>query len=334
MKAKPYQINALIPRLKKEFKAALVFGTDSSGVLEIAKQIQSIIIPQAGPFSVISLTSNDLKGNPGRVLEEANTPDLMGGRRLIWLKEATAQQADVMTQFCQQCQTDAFLLITADNLTKSAALRAESESDPNILVVACYPPEITDLRRIIQNFSIESGVDFTPEAMDYLIENTDNNTLILKNELAKIQLWNQNKKHLNLETIQLLVGTGTVTIDTLIQSLANRQIDKSILSVKALLAQGENPVTLLRQVARYFTALLKGVEKMEQGENPTDIAKKILKPAQFRLEEAVVKQLHSWTKERLLKIYHSFLTAEIQMKSGQLDPELILKQTLLMLTKK
>ena len=334
MKAKPYQINALVPRLQKEFKAALVFGTDGAGVQDIAKKIQNIIIPHAGPFSVVSLTVSDLKNNPNYVLEEANTPDLMGGRRLIWLKEATAGQADIMADFIEKCQTDAFLLMSADNLTKSAALRVESEIHPDILVIACYPPETADLRHLIQDFSKETGVNFAPEAIDYLIQNTENNTLILKNELEKITLWNHTKKTLTLDIIQQLVGSGTTSVDVLIQALANQQSDLVIRTLNALLAQGENPVTLIRQIAKYFTALLKGVDKLNAGESPSDIAKKILKPAQFRLEEAVIGQLHSWSKERLLKVHQTLLNTETQMKSGILNPELILKQTLLMLTKK
>ena len=334
MKAKPYQINALIPRLQREFAAALVFGTDSAGVQEVAQQIQKIIIPKAGPFSIIPLSPADIKNNPTRVLEEANTPDLMGGRRLIWFKEATATQADIMADFIQQRQTDTFLLMTAENLTKSAALRIESEANPNILVIACYPPEIADLRRIIQDFAHTAKFDFDPQAMDYLIQNTDNNTLILKNELEKIALWNGDKKRITLEQIQQLIGLGTIDTDTLIQSVANRQAERMINALNALISQGENPVTLVRLITKYFVSLLKGVEKLELGENPADIAKKILKPAQFRLEEAVINQLRLWTKPGLLKAHHDLLNAEIQMKTGIIDPELILKQTLLMLIKK
>ena len=274
MKAKPYQIDALVPQLQKEFAAALVFGTDAAGIQEVAKKIQKIIIPEAGAFSVVPLTPADLKNTPNRVLEEANTPDLMGGRRLIWLKETTASHADIMADFIQKLQTDAFLLMTADNLTKSAALRVESEMDPNILVIACYPPEAADLRRIIQTFTKESGFELTSDATDYLIQNTDNNTLILKNELNKIALWNADKKRITLDLIQSLVGSGTVNTDTLIQSLANRKTERSLFALNALLLQGENPVTLVRAVARYFSNLLKGVDKLEAGENPADIAKK------------------------------------------------------------
>ena len=334
MKAKPYQINALIPRLQKEFSAALVFGTDSAGIQEVATQIQKIVVPKAGPFSLITLTPADLKNNPSRILEEANTPDLMGERRFIWLKEASAIHADIMADFVQKCQTDAFLLMSADNLSKSAALRVESETNPDILVVACYPPEIQDLRRIIQNFTKEKDFELTPEAVDYLIQNTDNNTLILKNELTKIALWNKDKKQISVDLIQQLVGTGTVDEDTLIQAVANRQTKRVISALNALLSQGENPVTLIRLIAKYFSGLLRGVDKLERGDSASEIAKKILKPAQFRLQEAVVTQLHSWSKTSLLRAQHIFLSAEIQMKSGVLDPELILKRTLLILTKK
>ena len=334
MKAKAYQLDALSVRLQKEFRAALIFGTDSAGVQEVAQKIQKIVIPKAGPFSVIALTPADLKSTPNRVLEEANTADLMGGRRLIWFKEASATHADIMADFVEKCQTDAFLLMTAENLTKSSALRVESETSPDILVIACYPPEVMDLRRIIVDFARGAGFDLTAEATDYLIQNTDNNTLILKNELNKIALWNGDKKRITLDLIQQLVGTGTVNTDTLIQAVANRQTERTISALNALILQGENPVSLMRMVARYFDALLKGVDKMDAGENSTDVAKKILRPAQFRLEEAVIGQLRSWSKESLLKAHKTLLDAEIQMKSGVLDPELTLKQTLLMLTKK
>ena len=333
MKAKPYQISALTPRLQKEFAAALVFGTDNAGIQEAAKQIQKIIIPQQDTFSITLLTPADLKNTPNRVLEEANTPSLMGGRRLIWLKEATAGCADIMAEFVEKRQTDAFLLMTTENLAKSAALRVESEASPDILVIACYPPEITDLSRLIQNFAKEASFDFSPDAVEYLIQNTENNTLILKNELNKIALWNKDKKHITLDLIQQLVGMGTVNTDTLIQAVANRQAERVIFSLNALISQGENPVTLIRLVAKYFSAILKGVDKLDNGENPVDVAKKILKPAQFRLEETVISQLHSWNKSLLLKAHHTLLNAEIQMKSGVLDPEIILKQSLLMLIK-
>ena len=158
--------------------------------------------------------------------------------------------------------------------------------------------------------------------------------MILKNELDKIALWNNEKKQITLDIIQQLVGMGTVNVDTFIQAIADKQGKKMLTSLDALLAQGENPVTLVRMIARYFSNLLKGVDKIEAGEAPADIAKKILKPAQFRLEESVQEQLRTWTKASLLKAHHDLLNAEIQMKSGILDPELILKQTLLTLTKK
>ena len=48
----------------------------------------------------------------------------MGERRFIWLKEASATHANIMADFVQKRQTDAFLLMSADNLSKSAALRS------------------------------------------------------------------------------------------------------------------------------------------------------------------------------------------------------------------
>ena len=329
MKAKPLQLDALSTQLKNQYAGALVFGTDVSRIYEISQRIQQLILPKADAFSLIVLNHSQLKTTPYLATDEANTPNLMGDRRLIWIKDANNVSDEVIRHFCDNRQTDAFLLISADNLPKNNTLRIEAESNPQFMAFACYPPENNELAFFIKDFTHQKGFNISPDAMEYLIQNTSNNLTILKSELEKIAVFNKDKKTLTLSVIQSLTGDGTVQTDSFIQMVANRQIHQAIPFIQKLQQQGEQPVSILRSLARYFDLLLEGKSLVQQGQNIQNIVDKLLKPAQFRLKQPLQRQITLWSYEQLVQTHHQFLSSEIQMKTNTLSQNLILQKCVL-----
>ena len=328
MKAKPFQLDALSAQIKTQYAGALVFGTDVSRVQETAQKIKQMILPQSDAFSLVVLTAAQLKQTPFMATDEANTPNLMGDRRLIWIKDANNLSDEHLRHFCENRQTNAFLLISCDNLPKNNALRIEAESHTQIITFACYPPEENELVGIIKDFMRQNGFHITPDAMAYLVQNTSDNLTILKSELEKIALYNNTKQPLTLPIIQNLIGTGDVQTDMFIQLTANGQIAKAISFIPKLQQQGENIVSVLRALARYFNLILTGKSMIIQGDNPSFVVDKLLKPAQFRLKQPLQKQLMLWSMPQLIRAHHLFLESEIQMKTNSLSQELILQKCL------
>ncbi len=329
MKAKPLQLDALIPQLKNQYAGALVFGTDISRIYELSHKIQKLILPDADAFSLVTITPSQLKTTPFLATDEANTPNLMGDRRFIWIKEGNNISDEVIRHFCNNKQTNAFLLISCDNLQKNNPIRIEAETNPEFVAFACYPPENNELAFFIKDFTHQNGFNITPDAMEYLIQNTSNNLTILKSELEKISLYNQEKKTITLPIIQLLTGDGTIQVDSFIQMIANQQIHLGLPFVQKLQQQGEQPVSILRSLARYFDLLLEGKSMIQQGENVISVSDKLLKPAQFRLKQPLQKQLTIWSFKQLVSAHHLFLDAEIQMKTNTLSQNLILQKCIL-----
>lgn len=332
MKAKPFQVSALTNQIDTQFVGALVFGTDVARIQDISHQIKKIILKQEDPFALFTLTPAQLKNTPFLITDEANTPSLMQTRRLIWVKEGQSLSVDTLVHFCQNRQTDAFLLISADNLPKNNALRCEAESLPDFLTIACYPPEGPELYKIVSDFAQKNAFSIQPAAIDYLIQNINNDMLMLKNELEKLALYNQDKKPIDLETIKKLIGVGNVQIDSFIQAIAHKKTSYALSLIFPLLNQGEQPVTLTRYIGRYLDLLLQGKNLQKQGKSALAVAETLLKPAQFRLKQPFQEQLHLWTIPQLVKAKHLLLSSEIQLKSATLQPELILKKLIFNLT--
>ena len=327
MKAKPFQLEALSNQIKTQYAGALVYGTDVSRIQEISHKIKSLIIPKENNFSLINLTGSQLKQTPFIATDEANTPNLMGDRRFIWIKEATNLSDETIRHFCDHRQTDAFLLISCDNLPKNNSLRIEAESHPQIITFACYPPDENELAFFVKDFVQQAKFQMSPDAIAYLIQNTSGNLSVLKSELEKISLYNKDKKAITLQIIQTLISGGTVQIDTFIQNVANAQISAALPLISKLIQQGEMTVSILRALSRYFDLLLMGKSMIVQGN--TNIVEKLLKPAQFRLKQPLQKQLTFWKMPQLIRAHHLLLEAEIQMKTNTLSQELILEKCLL-----
>ncbi len=330
MKAKPFQLSAL--NIEQQYMGVLLFGSDIARIQDLAIQIKNQILTENDPFALITLTPNQLKNNPYYITDEANTPSFMQTRRLIWVKEGHTLSVDALIHFSQNCHTNTFLLITADNLPKNNALRLEAEALPNFLAIACYPPEAPELCKIITDFAHQNHFTMAPNAIDFLIQNTENNTLLLKNELDKIALYNQNKKTITLEIIQDLIGLGNAKTDQLIQAIATKNTSLSLSLLILLLNQGEQAVSLIRQISRYFDLLLQGKGLSQQGKNPFQITDILLKPAQFRLKQPFQDQLRIWSLPQLIYVKHQLTEAEIQLKSAPLTPELICQKLIFNLT--
>ncbi len=329
MKAKPFQLEALSQQIKTQYSGALVFGTDISYVQEISLKIKKMIVPNANDFSLVYLSASQLKQTPFAATDEANTPNLMGDRRLIWIKDINNLSDMIICHFCEHRQTDAFLLISCDNLPKNNALRVEAEKNPHFITFACYPPEESELTFFVKDFIHQENFKISPDAISYLIQNTSGNLSILKSELNKLVLYNKDKKTITLDIIQSLIGSGSVQLDFFIQLVANQKISQAIPLILKLQQQGELLISLIRMLNRYFDVLLTGKSLIAQGDNPSTVVEKLLKPAQFRLKQPLQKQLTMWTLKQLIHAHHLFLETEIQMKSSRLSQDLLLEKCLL-----
>ena len=329
MKAKPFQFEALTQQIKTQYAGALVYGTDISYIQEISNKIKQLIIPQSNEFSLVNITSSQIKQTPFIATDEANMPNLMGDRRLIWIKDVNNLSDEVVRNFCDHLKTNSFLLISCENLPKNNALRIEAESNTKMITFACYPPEENELIFLIKDFIKQVGFQITSDAIAYLIQNTSNNLSVLKSELEKINLYNHDKKTITLPVIEKIISGGTVQLDYFIQLVANGQISSALPLISKLIQQGEMPVSILRTLVRYFNLLLSGKSMFHNGNTISLVVDKLLKPAQFRLKQPLQKQLSFWTLPKLVKIHHLLLNTEIKMKTNTLSQELILEKLLL-----
>src|SRR6266704_1650026 len=84
---KPAQVDAFVARPNPAQPIVLVFGQDAGLVRErVEALIRASVDDPNDPFSLARLDGDELASEPTRLVEEANTIPLFGGRRAVWVR--------------------------------------------------------------------------------------------------------------------------------------------------------------------------------------------------------------------------------------------------------
>ena len=137
----------------------LLFGPDAGLVRERAEALVCMSVDDPkDPFQLARLDGDDLAGEPTRLVEEANTIPLFGGRRAVWVKAGARNFTPAVEALVTAPPPDCRIVIEAGDLKRNAPLRAVCERAKNAVVLPCYPDAERDLIRLIDDEMRDAGM--------------------------------------------------------------------------------------------------------------------------------------------------------------------------------
>src|SRR6185503_5512254 len=91
---------------------ALVFGPDAGLVRERAEAlVHSAVDDPRDPFALARLDGDDLAAEPSRLVEEANTIPLFGGKRAVWVRAGARNIAGAVELLLKATNPDCRVVI-------------------------------------------------------------------------------------------------------------------------------------------------------------------------------------------------------------------------------
>ena len=141
-----------------------MFGPDAGLVRErVDALVRASVDDPNDPFAFVRIEGEDLSANPSRLVEEAHTVPLFGGRRAVLVKAGARNISAAVETVIAQPSNECRVIIEAGNLSKSAPLRALCEKAKVAAVLPCYADGARDLDRLIDeemrgaNLTIAAG---------------------------------------------------------------------------------------------------------------------------------------------------------------------------------
>jgi DNA polymerase-3 subunit delta len=329
MKIPPYQIDNYIQKIAQEkIAGCLIFGRDEGVITYRSNIISKKITPDlSDPFLVVNLNKERLALEPSIVSDEFFSFSMLGGRKLILVKnpDATATSA-IKTLFENNDsiqKSDNFILIQAGDLDINSALRKIVESSKHLAAVACYEDDERIIKNFITSELTQHQIKFTKDTIDLLYEKLDKNRQIIVSEINKISTYLGKSNSLEVNTVNKIIGSeADIPVNDFVDNFSKQCYDLALIKAESLFKNNFEPVTLIRFLTNYLQKLHQAKTVIELDKIDFEIAIKQQKLF-FKMESSFRKHLNINSLASITDCLKNLEQLEISAKSNLAPPKLL-----------
>jgi len=297
---KAFEVDKFVARPDPARPVALVFGPDSGLVRErVDACVRASVDDPTDPFQLARLEGDDLASAPTRLVEEANTIPLFGGRRAVWVKVGGRNIAAAVETLLAAPTPTCRVVIEAGDLRRSAPLRMLCERAKSAVALPCYPDDEKALARLIDDEVRAAGLSIATDARAALLPLLGSDRLASRRELDKLALFAHGKSCIELaDVIAVVADASSLAIDALVDAaFAGRTAELEAEFGKARTA-GTAPGTIVSAALRQLAQLHKARLAIEAGAS-LEAATAGIQPLHFSRKGTVEAALRIWTAAHL-----------------------------------
>jgi DNA polymerase III subunit delta len=277
----------------------LVFGPDAGLVSErVNALIKGSVDDVNDPFSLVRLEAEELAANPARLVEEAQTIPLFGGRRAVWAKAGSRNIAPAVEAVLALPASECRVVIEAGDLRRNAPLRVVCERAKNAAALPCYPDTERDLARLIDHEMRAAELVLKPDARAMLIPLLGGDRAASRNELRKLALYARGRGEVDVDDVTAVVSDASaLALDDLVDTaFAGRPADLEAQLAKVR-AAGSPVGSIFFAAQRQLAQLHKWRTAIEGGAHVS--IDSLQPPLHFRRKPLVEAALKQWNAARL-----------------------------------
>jgi DNA polymerase-3 subunit delta len=338
--------------------ALLIYGPNAGLVRERARSAVAYAVEDLGDgFRLCELQAKEVKDDPARLADEMGALSFAGGRRAVWLRDATDELGEIIASALETEFGDTLLVVEAGNLTPRSGLRKLFEEADNLGAVPCYDDDAGSLRDYVSDFLASRNATIESDALYWLIDRLGNDRLQVRNELEKLALYaagdgaadddlsgaegssakgtgdlstgHGGATRISLESVMAVSGdAGVWSLGRLAEAVASGELAEIDRTLQLAYEEGNQPIAALRGVARRFEQLHLVVGSA--GGGGIDKAMGALRPPIFFKErDAFRSQAMNWSLPRIAQALDILNTAEIDCKTTGMPAEEICARALI-----
>ena len=343
MKITGAQIERFLKAPDPKAGAILVYGPDEGLVRERAQRLMASVLDDLhDPFRLSDVNADALRNDLARLADEANSLALMGGRRVVRVRQASDQATAACRNLLAQARFEALVVVEAGDLTPASSLRRLFEGAGNAAAVPCYRDQARDLATLIDQTLAEHGLAAEPDARSFLLDHLGADRGVTRSELDKLVLYAASetapgapiRQRVQLADVAAVIGdSAALGLDDLIDATALGDFVQVERCLDRLLGEGQSPVRIVRALASHFVRLQRFALQVEQGDAIDRVVEQTRPPVHFRRKDKVKAALRRWPAARADDALAALLEAELQCKTTGYPAPLICRNVALTLAR-
>ena len=328
---KASDIDRFIARPDPALPIVLVYGPDAGLVRErVDALVKASVDDPNDPFAFVRIEGEDLAGNPSRLVEEAHTVPLFGGRRAVLIKAGSRNIVSSVEPVVNAPSNECRVIIEAGDLKKSSPLRALIEKSKVAAALPCYVDNSAALGQLIDAEMRDAGLTIAPDARASLLGLLGGDRLASRNEIRKLALYARGQGRIELaDVVAVVADASALALDGVIDAAFSGRTGEVETEFGKARAGGSSPAAIISAAIRQVANLHKMRLAVDDGDSIEWAMKRGAPPVHFTRERKVGDALRAWSPKRLVGAMEKLAEASLDARRNAPLAEAIAQRTLL-----
>jgi DNA polymerase-3 subunit delta len=309
-------IDAFLARPDSGRPIILLYGADAGLVRERADALmKSAVDDPNDPFSLVRMDGDDLAAEPSRLVEEAMTIPMFGGRRAIRVRAGSKNFSSGVDTLADSNIKDCRIVIEAGELRPESPLRKVCEKAKTAVAIACYPDTERDLAKLIDDELRVSNLRMAPDARATLMSLLGGDRQASRNELRKLTLYAHGNGEVTLDDVMAVVADASeLKIDPIVDgAFAGNPTAVEVEFNKAMIAS-TYPGMIMMAAQRQAALLHKASLLVEAGSSASSAVESGFPRLHFSRKGIVEAALRNFSAQRLANIIDQLAVAALDVR--------------------
>lgn len=298
---KAHEADRALAKLDPAYRLVLIYGPDAGLVTERAAALARAHVDDPDDaFQLVRMSGDDIASDPMKLVDEANTIGLFGGRRSIRVSPTSKALLAAVEPLLATPSKDAIVIVEAGDLQRNNPLRTACERARTALAVPCYGDAARDLGTIIDEMVRAAGKSIDRASRDHLAGLLGGDRQTSRREIEKLLLYVGDEPAVTQGHIEAIVGdTAQREQAMLIDAVFAGKLSVLDLAQAKLASEGLDAGVMLGAVLRHALALLKARQGMDAGRSARDMVAAMRLPyPRIATTEAA---LSAWSSAKLME---------------------------------
>ena len=310
------EIDAFIARPDPGRPIILLYGPDTGLVRERADAlIASAIDDPNDPFSLVKLDGDELAAEPSRLVDEAMTVPLFGGRRAIRVRAGSRSFASGVETLSEMSVKDCRIVIEAGELRGESPLRKACERAKTAVAIACYPDTERDLAKLMDDELRLANLRIANDARAALMSFLGGDRQASRNEIRKLTLYAHGKGEVTLDDVMAVVADASeLKLDPIVDGAFAGRPDQVESEFAKAMVGGTYPGVILSAALRQAAWLHKSALAVADGTPISAVLEGGFPRLHFSRKAAVEVALRNFSAARLAVIIEQLAAAALDTR--------------------
>ena len=335
MKLQGAAIERFLARPDPAIRAVVVYGGDEGLVRERAGKLGKTVVADLNdPFQVAVLTADAIGADPALLADEASAMSLMGGRRLIRIRDGSEKITRALTALLEAPMGDSLTVIEAGDLTSRSSLRKLAEASAAAAALPCYVEDEAGLSRTLAAQIADAGKTIEPDAMRLLAGSLVGDRMLARGELDKLLIYMGDGRAIDVADVEAaVVDTATLGMDETMRAALDGDFAALDRCLTRLAGEGISGIAVLRVTQTYFRRLHVTRARLDAGTGLDRALSQLQPPIFYKARDTFAADVQRWTLTRIQAALDRLVEAEAQSKRTGANDTLLAAEALLVIAR-